>query len=203
MKRVVILLAFLLTACSSAVENEAEAYTIHNRSDIEVAQAKEALNLQQQINETEIRAAQRNQEISDAVQDATTSITKIIIWVGGISIALVLFSMGIGLSWASILSGKAVGQGALLRSTLITMDKNTGMFPIKVISNEEKVRSLVDANKRTVMLPDVALEPDALMVASSAAVQHAQVVTNNAKNSKDPDGVTRITPLVIDAKEIK
>lgn len=202
MRKAVILVFFLLSACSS-VRNDAEAYATRNESDIQVAIAQQELQLQQQLNNIAVQEAVRQQEIKEDIQDTTTVITKVVLWTGGVGIALAILSMSVGFSLASVQSGRAAGKKALLRSTLIYADPSTGLFPVKVISNEEKVRSLADMNKRTLMLPDQPLNPDPLMVASSASVQHAGVVSRNASKANGNSSVTDVTPLVIDVREHK
>lgn len=192
----------LLTACAPDPRKEAAAFETISQAEQAARDAEQAREHKQTLNHIAEQRALQKQEIFSANVEKMKIMTGIAVYIGGITMILVLIYVIIsaGKNMNVVIEGvsNAVVRKMMVQANLIYIDKSSGTFPQLLEYLGSGKYSLTDLGDHSTIFLDTHNAPDRIAVRGAIAIRHALVMSSAAAKSKDPTGVAMIQPLIIE-----
>lgn len=180
----VFVVALALMGCSPDPRNyaEADATQLRALTDARAANAE----IDQSLILDDIRNNERRR-----ISSNVTAVQTVLLWVGGVCVAVLAVAGTTGGSIALVRTGQALGHAAVLRARLIALPKSTMQYPLIT----DKIRGRIvfaNPNDDGVVQLDTwrAADRDKLFAAGNVAL--AGIITEHARGQKDAAGITAI-----------
>lgn len=206
MKRILLLLCLMsaLSACVPSPEAEARALAIKIAAEQKALSDAQTRQIAATQNALDVREQERIQDIADAgVDGVKNGVQTFGFWVvAAIAVAIIYFVLSAGKSAGDTTYdlGQAAVDAADLKAHQIYLDKETGQYPVLIQSIGNGRFTATDFNVGETWELDMSHPADQLMVRNSGAVRYAGVISRNASQSRDPEGVASVRPLILDGE---
>jgi hypothetical protein len=184
----IFLLVLVLAACAPDPRNVADAYATTTKADqdaLDQAQARE-----QDAARAALDQAEREQTSAARTQAMITLLT-----VGGIAAAFVLAAIAIGTAWGAVGTGRAVSRAAIVKANLIHLDEHTRQFPLFVQYASHGKFMLCNPNTGSIYELDTRRPEVKGLIEASGAIQLAGAIAREARQARDPAGVSIIRTI--------
>lgn len=202
-------IVFMLSACAPDPRKEAQAFQIREQAQ------QDALNQEQtRQHADELHAFQmQQQQIEQGNREATkqewrNGLNMMIRYSSFFATAAVCFAVFMITratvnAYAIVSEGtaRALVQAANVRANLISLDPTTRQFPLLLQYIGKGIVSLTNPNADSTLLLDTRNEPDRQMIQAMGAVQYAGALAHEARQAKDPAGVSIIQTPIVDVEE--
>jgi hypothetical protein len=203
----IILITFTLTliclaaSCAPDPRKDAAAYATRSQADQEAADAEQARLIQQQLHDQQMQQLELQQEIRVKNKQNSIFARAMFIWTvaifGCLALATVLIYSARSYAIASVGVAKATAQAAMVRANCIQLDPVTRQYPLFLQHVHGSKYVLINANVNSVLMLDLAHEPDRQMISTAGLTQVAGVLAAEAAKSQDPAGMAMINPPIV------
>lgn len=191
---IIFLCAIVLSACAPDPRREASAFEKRTQAEQEALNQQQAREHAAALNDIDIQDAQDTQTIKSAILNSPLVVDAFIL-----AMVMIVISIGMGSGYAIVGTGRAVAISAEFKANQVRLDPVTRQFPL--LRQIHGTRwAIENPNTGQVLMLDEKNEPDRMLIAAMAAVQHTGVLAQSASKSHDAAGVSIIQPFEMEIK---
>ena len=196
----------IMTACANNTLDQADAYKIRLEAESESLAAQQSRQQSADLHQYDMQGKQFIADMREANRQTAETIIRVAGWSFTVSLVVTLIGITCAGLYMSYGTSKAyaifVERRAMVRGATLPMDPKTMSYPVLTVFEGSKIVALTDATTHSTLLVDTNKEPDKLLAFYAGMARRDGKIASEARQSKDANGVTNITPAVIDLKEL-